>query len=350
MPEEGWGFADIYGMDDERERDRGELEDVGSDDWRNVLVFGRATRDGVYPETLALVGRARYLADELGCRVEVLLVGEELDAATRVLEKYPVDTIYRVEAPGYAPIDHTAKLLEAVVRKRRPELVMVFQSRTGDALTAYAANRLGTGFVLGATAVDMDTAKRRAVVEHVALNEDFAITTRMQAMPQFVSVQRGLFRAPMEDPYTTTTAHDLDVDVGGLAAIEVLERRPPPEHTLADAPRVVVAGARVRDAEELEQARELARRLDAAFGVGRSLVDRGLAEPEEAVGELDTRIEPRLLVTVGAVGSLDFLEGIRGEPVICALASRADDPIAGRAAFRVEGAVGKVLGGMLDAL
>ena len=112
MSEDGWGFADMYGMDDDKPSAASDLADVTSDDWRNILVLGRATSDGVYPETLALVGRARHLADELGCRVEVVLVGEALDAATEVLKKYPIDNVYRIEAPTYAPIDHTAKVLE----------------------------------------------------------------------------------------------------------------------------------------------------------------------------------------------------------------------------------------------
>src|SRR5687767_13103898 len=138
------------------------LEDVKGTDWRNILVLGRATKSGVYPETLALVGRARFLADELGCRVEVLLIGNDLEKATAELRKYPIDSVYRVAAPDYAPIDHTARVLEAVVRKRRPELVLVFQSRTGDAVAAYAANRLGVGFVTGASKVDIDTSQRLA--------------------------------------------------------------------------------------------------------------------------------------------------------------------------------------------
>src|SRR6185369_17744054 len=92
------------------------LEDVKSKDWRNILVLGRATKDGVYPETLALVGRARFLADELGCRVEVLLIGKDLEPATKELKKYPINTVYRVQAPDYAPIDHTAKILVEAVR------------------------------------------------------------------------------------------------------------------------------------------------------------------------------------------------------------------------------------------
>ena len=129
----------------------GPLGEVKCCAWHNIRVLGPATSTGVDPGTLALVGRARYMADGLGGRVEVLLIGEELDIATEALRKYPIDTVYRVKAPEYAAIDHTARILEAVVRKRRPELVLVFQSRTGDAVTAYAANQLGVGFVTGVT-------------------------------------------------------------------------------------------------------------------------------------------------------------------------------------------------------
>ncbi len=334
-----WGFADIYSMDAEPSKAASALEDVTGDDWRNILVLGRATASGVYPETLALVGRARYLADELGCRVEVLLIGGKLEAAKDALMKYQINNVYCVEAPDYAPIDHTAKILEQVVRKRRPELVLVFQSRSGDAVTAFAANRLGVGFVLGASEISIDTYERRAVIRHTAANAGFEISTQMQNYPQFVSVQRGLFRAPMEDPYASVNVHDLEVSTGKPADIKVLDQRPPPAPTLETAEYVVIVGAYVNTQEKVDAARRLADKLGAVFGVSQSVVEQGLADPELLVSGRERRVAPRLLVTVGVRGGLDIFEGIEGNPLICAVGSHPDDPIAQRAAYLVPGEV-----------
>ncbi len=346
MSDDAWGFADIYSMDAKDSDSGGALEDVKSDEWRNILVLGRATSDGVYPETLALVGRARHLADELGCRVEVLLIGNDLEPATEVLKNYPINTVYRVATEGYAPIDRTARILEAVVKKRRPELVMAFQSRTGDAVIAYTASRLGVGFVQGALAVEIDTYERRARAVHVATNTQFQITTEFQHYPQFVSVQRGLFRAPMEDPYASVNVHELDIDIAG-AQIDVLSKHDVPPATLADAERVVVAGARVRNVEEVAKAKELADRIGAVFGVTRSVRDRGLAGDAPLVGHNDQHIEPRLLICVGVRGSLDFTEAISGTPTICAIGSQTSDPIAKKASYLVSGDVGEAVASVL---
>jgi len=350
MTDEGWGFADIYAMDERPDR-AGEPADVQGDDWRNILVLGRATRTGVYPETLALVGRARYMADELGCRVEVLLVGEDLEPATEVLRRYPIDTVYRVPGPDYAPIDHAAKVLEAVVKKRRPELVMAFQSRTGDAVVGYTANRLGVGFVVGATDLRVDTGERRFVAVHPASQARFLVTTAFVEAPQFVSVQRGLFRAPMEDPYASVRVHDLAIDPGRVAAVTVRERQPPPEPGLETAERVVVCGARVSSREDVAAARGLADRLGARFGVTRSVLDRGLVDDEDLlVGVRDHHIQPRLLVCVGVRGSLDVTEAIRGNPTVCAVGNEDGDPLLRRATYHVRGAVGDAVAALLDAL
>lgn len=351
MSDDGWGFADIYGMDDDASKSGGkDLADVTSDDWRNILVLGRATKDGVYPETLALVGRARHLADELGCRVEVVLVGEELDAATDVLKRYPIDNVYRVQAPTYAPIDHTAKILEGVVRKRRPELILVFQSRTGDAITAYTANRLGVGFVIGATNVEIDTYERRVRATHIATNETFQTVTEFQSAPQFVSVQRGMFRAPLEDSFANVNVYDLDIDVGRTAQIDVLVAEDPPAATLADAATVVVAGARCQTAEEVDAARDLAKRLGAVFGVTRSVRDRGLGADDELVGWKDQHLAARLILAVGVRGSLDTMEAFEGNPTVCAIASKTGDPILRRAAYVVPGEVAEAVQALVDGI
>lgn len=345
---EGWGFADIYDMDPQDERREG-APPVREDEWRNILVWGRATKDGVYPETLSLVGRARHMADELGCRVEVLLIGKDLDAATEVLKKYPVDHVYRVEAEDYLPLDASARVLEDVVRQRRPEMVLVFQSRTGDAVTAYAAARLGLGFVIGALEVEVDTMERRAVVVHQGADERFRTRTAMVDLPQFVSVRRGLFRAPMEDPYAQVRVFDLDVDPGRVADIKVVSKEAPEPPGLATAERVVVAGGRVADDKQLARVRDLAARLDAVCGVAQSLVDRGLADAEDEVSRFGACIRPKLLVTVGARGSLDFFEAIGGDPVIAAIGSMPGDPIAKRATYLLEGDVDAALDEVLGA-
>ncbi|MEK6985991.1 MAG: FAD-binding protein [Candidatus Thermoplasmatota archaeon] len=346
------GFASIYDSVETRPAPAASLDDVRGSDWRNILVLGRATKSGVYPETLALVGRARHIADELGCRVEVLLIGKDLEGATAQLKRFPLDTIYRVAAPDYAPIDHTARILEQVVRKRRPELVLVFQSRTGDAVTAFAANRLGVGFVTGASKVEMDTSERKAVVTHESGGQArFQVVTAMQSLPQFVSVQRGLFRAPLETPDATVRVHDLTVQSGRLAPIEVVGHQPPAPATLETADRVVVAGARIQSAEELALVRELAKRLDAVFGVTLGIVERGLAKDEgNVVGVNDHRVKPRLLVTVGLWGALDFLEAIEGNPLLCAIGSDPSDPIAKRAAYLVPGDVKAAVESVLKGL
>lgn len=350
MSDEGWGFADIYAVDNEKKTASGDLEDVKSDQWRNILVLGRATKDGVYPETLALVGRARYLADELGCRVEVLLIGKNLDAATDVLRNYPINTIYQVKTDDYAPIDKTARILETVVKKRRPELILVFQSRTGDAVTAYAANRLQVGFILGASSVSVDTMERRARVTVPSADEQFSIHVDMQDYPQFVSVQRGLFRAPMEDPYASVEVHGLDAEPGRVADVKVLEKSGPPAPSLASAEKVLVAGGHVHTESALQAARDLATDLGAVFGVTRSLVEQGLAAEEELVGRAANVVAPRLLVTVGATGSLDFREGITGEPILCAVGCREDDPITQDADYFIAGPVEETVQAVRDAL
>jgi electron transfer flavoprotein alpha subunit len=345
------GFAALYDAPSTPETvSTSALEDVQTKDWRNILVLGRATKDGVYPETLALVGRARFLADELGCRVEVLLIGENLEPATAELRKYPINTVYRVKAPDYAPIDHTAKVLVEVVRKRRPEMVLVFQSRTGDAVTAFAANRLGVGFVLGASKVDIDTSERRAIVTHESGLSRFHVVTQMQGYPQFVSVQRGLFRAPLEDPYASVKVHDLQVDPGRTANVEVIGRKPPPPPTIATAERIVVAGGRIGSEAELALARELAKRLDALFAVTIGIVERGLAADAPVVGSGAHPVSPKLLVTVGVLGALDFLEAIKGNPTICAVGCDPGDPIGKRAAYMVAGEVEASVKAVLAAL
>jgi electron transfer flavoprotein alpha subunit len=112
----------------------------------------------------------------------------------------------------------------------------------------------------------------------------------------------------------------------------------------------VVAGGRIGSEEELALARELAKRLDAVFAVTIGIVERGLAADAPVVGSGAHPVHPKLLVTVGVLGALDFLEAIRGSPTICAVGCDPGDPIGKRAAYMVAGEVASSVKAVLAAL
>jgi Flp pilus assembly protein TadD len=102
--------------------------------------------------------------------------------------------------------------------------------------------------------------------------------------------------------------------------------------------------------EEARSACQLAKRLDATFAVTVGIVDRGLAVDAPIVGSGEATIAPKLLVTVGVMGALDFLEAIKGNPTICAIGCDPGDPIGAKAAYMVAGDVGPAVRSVLAAL
>lgn len=153
----------------------------------------------------------------------------------------------------------------------------------------------------------------------------------------------------MEDPYSTTNVYDLDLDVGSVATVTVKQQHPAPARTLQTAERIVVAGARIRDADDLQAAKDLAERLDGVFGVTRAVVDRGLADGP-VVGRIDEHVAPKLLVCVGCTGSLEFLDAVDSEPTLVAVGSGDEDPINDRCAYRVAGTVKEAVKEILSGL
>ena len=79
-------------------------------------------------------------------------------------------------------------------------------------------------------------------------------------------------------------------------------------------------------------------------------VERGLAADAPVVGSGAHPVHPKLLVTVGVLGALDFLEAIKGNPTICAVGCDPGDPIGKRAAYMVAGEVEESVKAVLAAL
>ena len=121
----------------------------------------------------------------------------------------------------------------------------------------------------------------------------------------------------------------MEIDGAKLgSAIEVLEVRPKAkEHSIEDAEVIVVAGRGLKKAEDLAMVRELAALLDAEVAGTRSLIEAGWLDAKRQIGLSGRTVKPKLIITCGVSGAIQFVAGMKGSEHIVAINSDSNAPI-----------------------
>ena len=112
------------------------------------------------------------------------------------------------------------------------------------------------------------------------------------------------------------------------SAVEILEVRPKEkEKTIESADIIVAAGRGVRSKEDLALVEALADALGAELAATRPLVEAGWVNPRRQIGLSGRTVRPKLIITCGISGSVQFAAGMKGAECIVAINKDENAPI-----------------------
>lgn len=164
-------------------------------DWSGLLVVGESDGARLAPGTAGTVALAAELAQLLGARVTVLLVGAE--AAPRAI-RYGAEVV-RTCASG----DRLLEAVAALVAADHPEAILWEDTPAARVMAARLSVRLQTGCLLGAAHVALDAEHRQLVMtQHIyegRLMQEVVIRTR----PQLITLAPAAQATPVPDAART---------------------------------------------------------------------------------------------------------------------------------------------------
>ena len=99
------------------------------------------------------------------------------------------------------------------------------------------------------------------------------------------------------------------------------------ETGIEEAEVLVVAGRGVRRAEDLAMLEELAGLLGGKLASTRSLTEAGWVNPRSQIGLSGRTVKPKLIITCGVSGAVQFVAGMQGADLIVAINQDEKAPI-----------------------
>jgi electron transfer flavoprotein alpha subunit len=289
-----------------------------------VWVFGDYADYFRNRVTLQLIAKGKALASELGTRLAVVVLGNDVAQFAMEYCAHGADILLVGEHPELANYDVElfTDVAAAWVDAFKPEIFLAGATSFGREFFPRLAKRLHTG--LSADCVSLEIDKDTGILIQTtpafggALLADIATPL---SRPQMATVHPNVFSELKHDPFAVRDILYPTIPPLRNKRFELVGRRKERAagRSLEDARVVIVGGKGVGSAAEFEKLFHLAELLEAEVGGTRPAVAAGWINEDRLIGQTGKSIKPRLLISIGTSGALQYVAGIHGAEYIIAI-------------------------------
>lgn len=303
-----------------------------------------------------LLGEGKRLARIYGTKLGALIIGNKVEHIAKEAFAHGADRVYLVEderLENYRTQPY-AVAMEEVVRKFKPEALLVGATVRGRDLAGAAATFLETGLIADCTALDVEIETGTFMGTRPDYGGNLMSTIICpKDRPTMASVRPRVMKSlPTNEGRdgelvkfsVNLNSDDVNTDVLEFVPIEKVGLR------LEDAQAIVSAGRGLGSAKNFELIEELANILHAQVGASRAAVRAGWIGSEHQVGQTGFTVRPRLYIALGISGAIQHIVGIMNVDYIVAINRDPEAPIFKMADFGIVGDLFKVVPALIDEL
>ena len=278
--------------------------------------------------SLQMLSKGRQLADEAGAGLLAVVIGRDVGAYAEELAGW-ADMVLAVEDPGLVePLaEPSQKILSAIIKERKPLLVLMGHSSFGMDLAPALAVELGLPLVTDCTDVSLEDGHvmvRRSLyngkvngVYSFVPSETVMVTGRIGEFP----VEEGNRNGEVEQ-VDSSLENEFD-----YKRFEGYTEQEAAEVDISQAEVLVSVGRGIKDKDNIEIVERLASALGGVLACSRPVVDNGWLPAEHQVGLSGKTVKPKLYLALGISGAFQHAVGMKGSKMIVAVNKDAGAPI-----------------------
>lgn len=296
---------------------------VSSDVW----VYVEHLRGTIVPQTFALLGGGRTLAQALGGRLVAVLLGHDVRSLAAPLGA--ADIVLAVDderLASFTPEAH-ARTVHLLAADRRPALVLCGATSTGIDLAAPLAVLMNAAMAVNVRAITVEDG--RAVATSQTCGGKLVCEIGLP-FPTVVTILAGAFHAEAgmstREPQVQVEAAPPVLNQLRSKALRFIEPAAG-DVDITRIPVLVAVGRGIQRKENLPLAEDLANLLGGAVCASRPVIDQGWLPLSRQVGKSGMIVKPALYLALGISGAAEHVEGMKDAGVIVAVNSDPHAPI-----------------------
>ena len=293
--------------------------------YRNVWTVSECAGGDIHPVSYELLGKARELAAAGGCEVWTVVLGSGFSEHLDALYAYGADVIVAVDDARMRAFNDELEchVLERLVEKYRPEIVLCAATSRGRALIPRLASRIHTGLTADCTGFAIDPDSGNLLQTRPAFGGNIMATIKCtDHRPQMATVRPKVMPMPSPEPGRTGRLIRESILASDTLNIkEILRSVGRQESTvnLSDA-RIIVAGGRsMKGPDGFRLLEAFAKQLGGAVGASRAAVDNGWIAYPHQIGQTGATVQADVYIACGISGQIQHLVGMQSCKTIVAI-------------------------------
>ncbi|MDD3191496.1 MAG: electron transfer flavoprotein subunit alpha/FixB family protein [Bacilli bacterium] len=306
-----------------------ETVQIDKSKWQGISIFIEHDEEKIHPVSFELIGKARELAQVINHPVYAVLICRDADLFAPEILSYGVDRIfvYEEERLAHFNVERYTNCMADFIEKIKPSVVLYGGTATGRSFAPRVASRFRTGLTADCTILGMkkntDLIQNRPAFGGNIMASIICPNTR----PQMATVRYKIFKMPeKEAPHGTIQKMELSFDLS--SRLELLEVKAKDAIVdISEAEVLVAVGRAFKTKEDLALAQELADLLGGQVATTRPLIEAGLMDAKKQIGLSGRTVAPKLLITLGVSGAVQFTAGMSGSETVFSVNLDKNAPI-----------------------
>jgi len=312
----------------------------------DILVLSERSNGELAGITYELVAKGREVADQLGVKLAILILGHNLDSLAKTLAGVGVDTVLVADHSSLDQYNTEPyyNVISDVIRDFKPSMFFVGYDYQGIEVGAAIAAQLGA--TMASDCIDLELANGVVRVTRPAYGGTIHVKIELQGEPPCViSFQKGAISAERLSPRDAEVQQiPVEFDEAALRTKVVgLVEAAVGDIDITKADIIVSVGKGIGNKDNIRLAQELADALGGVVASSRPLADSGWLPRERHVGMSGKTVTPKVYLACGISGASQHVVGMRDSHLIIALNKDANAPIFGVAHYGIVGDILEIL-------
>lgn len=315
--------------------------------YRGICVYADCSGGKIHRVTYELIGKAKELAKVIDHPVYALLIGHDMDSQAEQLLHYGVDKVFVYDNPQLKDFriePYTATFYD-FIEKIKPSSILVGATNLGRQLAPRVCARCRTGLTADCTVLEMKENTDLVQIRPAFGGNIMAQIITTNTRPQFCTVRYKVFAqpSPMEKASGEIVKMPVSPDMTKSAINIISSTDKPKDIDIAEADVIVAIGRGASGESIINQAKTLADLLGGVLACTRPLVESNVLSAKHQIGLSGRTVKPKLIITLGISGSVQFAAGMKSSDCIVAVNTDKNAPIFDIAHYCVVGDVNEIL-------